>query len=95
MYKNLRWKVITVLAVVVLAVVAFYPPQSKIKLGLDLQGGVHLVLRVNTEDALELETETTSEQLSVSLKDAGITVGSLRPTSLTTFQVDGVPPDRD
>ena len=95
MYKNLRWKVITVLAVVVLAVVAFYPPQSKIKLGLDLQGGVHLVLRVNTEDALELETETTSEQLSVSLKDAGITVGALRPTSLTTFQVDGVPPDRD
>lgn len=95
MYKNLRWKVITVVAVVVLAVVAFYPPQSKVKLGLDLQGGVHLVLRVNTEDALELETETTSEQLSVSLKDAGITVGALRPNSLTTFQVDGVPPDRD
>jgi preprotein translocase subunit SecD len=95
MYKNLRWKVITVLAVVVLAVVAFYPPKSKIKLGLDLQGGVHLVLRVNTEDALELETETTAEQLSAALKDAGVTVGSLRPTSLTTFQVDGVPPDRD
>jgi preprotein translocase subunit SecD len=95
MYKNLRWKVITVLAVIVLSVVAFYPPKSKINLGLDLKGGVHLVMRVNTEDALELETETTAEQLSASLKDAGITVGSLRAVSLTTFQVDGVPADKD
>lgn len=95
MYKNLRWKVITIVAVAVLAVVSFYPPKSKVKLGLDLQGGVHLVLRVNTEDALELETETTSEQLSVALKDAGITTGAIRVVSLTTFQVDGVPPDRD
>jgi len=95
MYKNLRWKVITIVAVAVLAVVSFYPPKSKVKLGLDLQGGVHLVLRVNTEDALELETETTSEQLSVALKDAGITTGAVRVVSLTTFQVDGVPPDKD
>jgi len=95
MYKNLRWKVIAIVAVAVLAAVAFYPPKDKIKLGLDLQGGVHLVLRVNTQDALELETETSSEQLSVALKDAGVIVGSIRPTSSTTFQVDGVPPDRD
>ncbi len=95
MYKNLRWKVIAVVAVAILAAVSFYPPKDKIKLGLDLQGGVHLVLRVNTEDALELETETSSEQLSVALKDAGVIVGSIRPTSGTTFQVDGVPPDRD
>jgi preprotein translocase subunit SecD len=95
MYKNLRWKVITIVAVVVLAVVAFYPPRTKVKLGLDLQGGVQLILRVNTQDALELETETSSEQLSVALTDAGVTVGSVRPTSNTTFQVDGVPPERD
>jgi len=95
MYKNLRWKVIAVVAVAVLAVVSFYPPKDKIKLGLDLQGGVYLVLRVNTQDALELETETSSEQLTVALQEAGVTVGSVRPTSNTTFQVDGVPPDRD
>jgi preprotein translocase subunit SecD len=75
--------------------VSFYPPKDKIKLGLDLQGGVHLVLRVNTEDALELETETTSEQLAAALTEAGITAATVRPTSSTTFQVDGVPPDRD
>lgn len=95
MYKNLRWKVITVVAVAVLAVVSFYPPKDKVKLGLDLQGGVHLVLRVNTEDALELETATSSEQLKAALSDAGITVGAIRPSSLTTFQVEGVPPASD
>jgi len=95
MYKNLRWKVIAVVAVAVLAVVSFYPPKDKVLLGLDLQGGVQLVLRVNTEDALELETETSSEQLSVALTDAGITVTKVLPVSATTFQVDGVPPDRD
>ena len=29
----------------------------QLKLGLDLKGGVHLVLRVQTDDALRLETE--------------------------------------
>ena len=95
MYKNLRWKVITCVAAAVLAVFSFYPPKDKIKLGLDLQGGVHLVLRVNTDDALELETDTTAEQLKAALADAGITVGAIRTSSLTTFQAEGVPPASD
>ncbi len=95
MYKNLRWKVITVIAVAALAIVSFYPPRTKIQLGLDLKGGVHLVLRVNTEDALKLETQTTAEQLSASLKEAGVTVASVRAATMTTFLVEGVPPDRD
>ncbi len=95
MYKNLRWKVITVLAVAVLAVAAFYPPSERLKLGLDLQGGIHLVLRVNTEEALEFDTENTAAQVQEALRTAGVTVGSVRPTGLTTFQIDGVPPDRD
>ena len=32
--------------------------RQKVRLGLDLKGGVHLVLRVQTDDALRLETET-------------------------------------
>ncbi|HEY6508185.1 MAG TPA: hypothetical protein VIY56_09230, partial [Vicinamibacterales bacterium] len=62
MNKNLRWRVITILVVVALGVWAFYPPGQKINLGLDLKGGVHLVLRVQTDDALKLETETTVER---------------------------------
>ncbi|MEO6223201.1 MAG: protein translocase subunit SecD [Vicinamibacterales bacterium] len=95
MYKNLRWKVITVVAVAALAIVAFYPPGKKVQLGLDLKGGVHLVLRVNTEDALKLETQTSAEQLSAGLKEAGVTVGSVRAATMNTFLVEGVPPDRD
>src|SRR5215208_8143473 len=95
MYKNLRWKVLTVVAVAALAIVAFYPPGKKVALGLDLQGGVQLVLRVNTEDALKLETQTSAEQLNVALKDAGVTVGSVRAATMNTFVVAGVPPDKD
>ncbi len=95
MYKNLRWKVLTVVAVAVLAIVAFYPPSRKVQLGLDLKGGVHLVLRVNTEDALKLETQTSAEQLNAALKDASVTVGSVRAATLSTFVAEGVPPDKD
>ena len=36
---------------------------KQLKLGLDLKGGVHLVLRVQTDDALRLETEQEMERL--------------------------------
>jgi preprotein translocase subunit SecD len=94
MYKNLRWKLIAILVVAGLAIWAFVPPGQKLNLGLDLQGGLHLVMRVHTDDALKAETETTAEQLRVALADAGITVES-RPSSITEFSVTNVPPDKD
>jgi preprotein translocase subunit SecD len=94
MNKNLRWKVLTILAVTAIAVWAFYPPQEKVRLGLDLKGGVHLVLRVQTEDALRIETETSAERLREALSGKGITV-SVTPVSPTEFRVEGVPSDRD
>ncbi len=95
MYKNLRWKVVAIIATAALAVAAFYPPEDRLKLGLDLQGGIHMVLRVNTEEALTYETETTAAQLQESLTAAGVTTTSVRPQDLTTFVVEGVAPDRD
>ena len=44
---------------IVFAAVTIYPPfdtpsrSGRISLGLDLKGGVHLVLRVKTDDALQ------------------------------------------
>jgi preprotein translocase subunit SecD len=93
MNKNLRWKIITILVVVGLAVWAFYPPQEKVRLGLDLKGGVHLVLRVQTDDALRLETESTAERLREALSERGITA-TVAPVSATEFRVEGVPADR-
>src|SRR5262245_31480333 len=94
MYKNLRWKLITIAVVTGLAVWAFTPPKDKIHLGLDLKGGVHFVLKVHTDDALRVETETSSEQFREALKTATppINVTAVKIDSLTEFTVEGVPP---
>ena len=85
---NIRWKLITIVAVlVVFAGVGVYPivaarygvhspawlMDRQLKLGLDLNGGVHLVLRVQTDDALKLETDTEMERLRAELAKANIT----------------------
>src|SRR5262245_40823665 len=94
MNKNLQYRVITILVVVALAVWAFYPPGEKINLGLDLKGGVHLVLRVQTDDALKLETETTVERLRDALTRAGVQTTKLEATSATEFLAEGITNDQ-
>ena len=74
MAKNLRWKLLVIVGVVALAVWAFYPPEQKVRLGLDLKGGVHLVMRVQTDDALKLETEMTAERLREYLLKGGFII---------------------
>ncbi|MEX2271597.1 MAG: protein translocase subunit SecD [Vicinamibacterales bacterium] len=95
MYKNLRWKLLAIAGVAALAIFAVVPPSQKIKLGLDLKGGVQLILRVNTDDALKVETETTSEQFRQELIDAGITSAVTSVESHLTFLVSGIPQERD
>jgi preprotein translocase subunit SecD len=94
MNKNLQYRVITILVVVALAVWAFYPPGEKINLGLDLKGGVHLVLRVQTDDALKLETETTVERLRDALTRAGVQTTKVEATGPTEFVVEGITDDQ-
>ena len=95
MNRNVQWKLVTVLAVTVLSVVAIYPPEERIRLGLDLEGGVHMVLQVETDDALRVESETAAEQLGEQLDLQGITVASSSAVDATTIRVEGVPGDRD
>jgi preprotein translocase subunit SecD len=94
MNKNLRWKIVVILGVIALSVLAFYPPQQKVKLGLDLKGGVHLVLRVKTDDALRLETQTTAERLREALTMAGVVFTRLEATAPTQFVVEGIQNDQ-
>ena len=70
--KDIRWRIILIAVALGLSIWSFYPPQTKVKLGLDLKGGVHLVLRVHTDDALRVETETTVERLRDSMQRAGV-----------------------
>ena len=56
-----------------------------IKLGLDLRGGIHLVLQVNTADALKAERDDAVETLRNNTKDAGL--GGIELPTDTTFSV--------
>ena len=108
--KNIRWKVFTVIGVFLVSfALGVYPilanrygapaprwlKDKALKLGLDLRGGVHLVLRVHTDEALRTSTGTTSEQLRSAASAAGVNVTSVSITSPTSFRVEGVPQDRD
>jgi preprotein translocase subunit SecD len=93
--KDIRWRVVTTLVVLGLALWAIYPPKDRIKLGLDLQGGVHLVLRVQTDDALRLDTETTLEQMREAAEAKGITAATYTVVNPQQFKVDGVPQGQD
>ena len=94
MAKNLRWKILIILAIIGLSIFAFYPPQEKVKLGLDLKGGVQLVLRVVTDDALRLEVQTSADRLAEQLKTANIPVTSVNVVSPTSFSIT-IPPEQD
>jgi preprotein translocase subunit SecD len=110
MNKNLRWKIITTVVIFVIFFgVGVYPilaqryglpapnwlMAKQLKLGLDLKGGVHLVLRVHRDDALRASTAATVEQLRESVRTAGVNVGSITVTSPVAFRVEGVPQDKD
>jgi preprotein translocase subunit SecD len=92
--KNLRWKVILILAVVAVSVWSFYPPGQKVNLGLDLKGGVHMIMRVQTDDALRIETDTTVERLRETLSRTGVQYGKLEVTGPTEFVVEGIQNDQ-
>ncbi|HEX4346160.1 MAG TPA: protein translocase subunit SecD [Vicinamibacterales bacterium] len=109
MNSNLRWKVITILVVLfVFSAVGVYPivaahfgihspgvlMDKQLKLGLDLQGGVHLELRVKTDDALHSETETEMLRLQDAIDKAGIGAKASQPDA-THFRVDSVAGDKD
>ncbi len=73
--KNFSWKLVAVLAVIITAVIYILPtikpdlwPHKKINLGLDLQGGMHLVLEVDTEKAVESTIERITQELRSLLK---------------------------
>ena len=52
---------------------------QNIKLGLDLKGGSHLVMRVKVEEFLKALTETTASASRKAVEDAGQSVKDVRP----------------
>lgn len=95
MRKDLRWKVILVLAVIVLAVFFSYPPSEKIHLGLDLKGGMHLVLEVITDDALSIETDQEILRLEDLLKRENLEYATVSKEDIIRFSIQEINLDQE
>jgi len=95
MKKKLRWKLILVIAVVALAIFLAYPPKDKVKLGLDLRGGMHLVLQVVTDDAINIETDQEIMRLREQLKKKNIEYKTIAKGKLGQFTIQDINPDQE
>jgi len=89
--KGLKWRAILTLAILAVAVVLLIPtlagqlpswwsgalPSDKIHLGLDLQGGMHMVLEVEAQKAVESNLTRSVQGLKDEMRSAGIRYGRL------------------
>jgi preprotein translocase subunit SecD len=72
MRRNLWLRIGLVAVVILVSLWYLYPPKQRINLGLDLQGGIHLVLGVDTTKAIANQTERAAEDFKAALERKGI-----------------------
>ena len=100
MRPELRWRAIGYGSFLLACVVAIWPPYDRdgvpgrIHLGLDLRGGIHLVLQVVVEDALNATVDDAVTTARDQASRKGIQVASVQRTSPTAFSVEGIEPAR-
>jgi len=68
--------------------------KNGIRLGLDLKGGIHLVLQVQTDDALKIEADEAIAHLNEQGKEQNLRLGAVNRTGPATFTAT-VNPDTD
>ena len=95
MKKGLRWKIILTVAVLAVSIFVASPIQDKIKLGLDLKGGIHLVMQIMTEDAVVMETDQEILRLQDVFKKNAITFGTMTRLAPGKFAIQGLNPDEE
>src|SRR3984885_14829379 len=66
----------------------------QIKLGLDLQGGTHLILQVQTQEAITQETDQTVDRLTTQLRAKNIHYDEVRRVDDTHILVRNVASDQ-
>ena len=73
--KRISWRAVVILVVLVTAFIYLLPtikpslwPYKKINLGLDLQGGMHLILEVDADKAVENTIERIAQELRTALR---------------------------
>jgi preprotein translocase subunit SecD len=65
-----------------------YPPKNSINLGLDLQGGIHLMLGVDVDKYVASQTERAGEDLKSGLERKGVGVKRVAREGLSSVVVD-------
>jgi preprotein translocase subunit SecD len=99
MLKNLKWKLLMILAIMLICIYFFVSPSpkkenagflSRLNLGLDLKGGMHLVLQVETDDALKQELYQDANKISLDLKTKNISFASSKKGNGFTVEVAGI-----
>jgi len=69
MFKSLKVRYIIILIVCAGSAYLFYPPKEKINFGLDLKGGMHLVLEVKTDKVIRAEVQQYGERIKRLLEE--------------------------
>jgi preprotein translocase subunit SecD len=106
MNPQLRWKFILILIVIFICLFGLVgmPPfptsfaqvkqnlADRIKLGLDLKGGSHLVLQVQVDEAIGQRCDQAVDQLTKQVHEKNIIVGDIRRVDDTHIEVDNVDP---
>ena len=87
MTRRLWLRIGLVAFVAAISIFYLYPPKKTINLGLDLQGGIHLVLGVDIDKALQIQTDRTAERVRLALEAKGIAVKQTERRGNTEIQV--------
>ncbi len=90
MVKNLKIRLILIVIVIAASIYAFWPPQEKIKLGLDLKGGMHLVLEVKVDKVVLQEVAQYAERAKSLLSEKKISVGKVYSEGEKVI-IEGIP----
>ncbi|MGB7265530.1 MAG: protein translocase subunit SecD [Terracidiphilus sp.] len=108
MKKNLKNKIALIIAVLLICLYGIFGIPSgvsgkallaamtnRIHLGLDLQGGAHLILRVQVEDAINDETDNTVQDLQQNMRKGNLTFSQVYkpdPKKPDVIRIDGTAP---
>jgi preprotein translocase subunit SecD len=87
MRRHLGVRIALVVIVVAVSVWYLYPPAKTINLGLDLQGGIHLVLGVDVDRALEAQVERAGDSARAELEKRGIGVTRVERSGTTDLLI--------
>lgn len=88
MNRNVIWKIVLILAVMGVFTVAIIPTKNNpepIKRGLDLKGGIYLVMQVNVNEAARLEVDQAMNSLKAQATTQNLPAPATRRVSDTAF----------